>query len=459
MQNETESYKGLAWTAAMAFFMQALDSTILNTALPSIAASLNQPSLKMHSAIISYALTVAALIPLSGWLADRFGTRRVFRVAIALFVLGSIACASSQTLNMLVLSRILQGVGGALMMPVARLTILRVVPKNELISAMNLMAMMGLLGPIIGPILGGWLAAHVSWHWIFLINIPIGITGIIVAGKFMPNCQRDSGVFDYKGFLLFAFGLVGLTYGLEMITESLSNVPQGAGLIFGALCLLGSYVFYARQHLSPLLPLNVFRTRTFRIGLTVNMLFRLSSSATPFLLPLMLQVAFTFSADMVGWMLAPIAIGSLLMKRFTKPILHRFGYKRTLIANSVVMTAIILSFGLLGQHFSTLFYLCLATIYGLSVSLMFTAINTLTICDLDDSLAAAGSTMLSVVQQVGIGFGIALSSVMLSIYHNVGGEALPQAFSHTFYTSSVLAILLIVLLRRLHAKDGENLSS
>ena len=219
----TPQQKGLAWTAAMALFMQSLDATILNTALPVMSASLHESPLQMELAIISYALTVAALIPLSGWLADRLGTLNVFRLAVAVFVLGSVACAASPTLNWLVLARILQGVGGALMMPVARLAIIRTVPKSELVAAWNLMSMTGLIGPIVGPILGGWMAVNLSWHWIFFINIPIGLLGIAVAGRYMPNVRTDTQPLDWQGFLLFAGGLVGITYGLELAAENLHN--------------------------------------------------------------------------------------------------------------------------------------------------------------------------------------------------------------------------------------------
>ncbi|OAM29401.1 MFS transporter [Eikenella longinqua] len=453
--------KGLAWTAAVALFMQSLDSTILNTALPVMSASLHESPLQMELAIISYALTVAALIPLSGWLADRLGTLRVFRLAVMVFVLGSVACAMAPTLDWLVAARILQGVGGALMMPVARLAIIRTVPKSELVAAWNLMAMTGLVGPIVGPILGGWLAVNLSWHWIFFINIPIGLAGILISGRYMPNVRMETQPLDWKGFLLFAGGLVGLTYGLELAAESLGNAARALAVMAAGAAAMCLYALYARRSANPLLPLSLFRVHTFRIGLAANLMFRLLASGIPFLVPLMLQVAFGYNAEMAGWMLAPVALSSIVMKPFTAPILVRFGYKNTLLGTALAMSLIVASLGLLDSGSSITFYMLLAGAYGLCQSLMFTAINTLTIGDLSDAEASAGSTMLSMVQQVGIGIGIAVAAVVLGVYRAAVGESgalLERAFSHTYVSLSVCGVVLLWLLSKLHSGDGGHLS-
>ena len=240
------SYRGLAWIAAMALFMQTLDATILNTALPAISRSLNESPLNMQLAIISYALTVALFIPLSGWLADRFGTRNVFRFSVTVFVLGSIACSFSNSLDMLVLSRVLQGVGGALMMPVARLSMLRSIEKSQLLAAWNLTAMAGLIGPVVGPILGGWLVTYTTWHWIFLINIPIGILGIIAAHFYMPNVKDEVPKLDWKGFVLFGGGLVALTLGMDLVAENSVPRIESLPVIAAGVVLLLLYYAYAR---------------------------------------------------------------------------------------------------------------------------------------------------------------------------------------------------------------------
>ncbi|MBH5329453.1 MFS transporter [Eikenella sp. S3360] len=453
--------KGLSWTAAVALFMQSLDATILNTALPVMSASLHESPLQMELAIISYALTVAALIPLSGWLADRLGTLRVFRLAVAVFVLGSVACATAQTLDWLVAARILQGVGGALMVPVARLAVIRTVSKSELVAAWNLMAVVGLIGPVVGPILGGWLAVNLSWHWIFFINIPIGLAGIWIAGRYMPNVRMDTQPLDWKGFLLFASGLVGLTYGLELAAESLHNIWHALLIVGLGAAAMWLYVLYARRAANPLLPLSLFRVRTFRIGLAANLMFRILASGIPFLVPLMLQVAFGYNAEMAGWMLAPVALSSMVMKPFTAPILVRFGYKNTLLGMALAMSLIVASLGLLDSGSSMTFYMLLVGAYGLCQSLMFIAINTLTVGDLSDAEASAGSTMLSVVQQVGIGIGIAVAAVVLGVYRAAVGESgalLERAFSHTYVSLSVGGVVLLWLLSKLHSEDGWHLS-
>ena len=285
--------RSLAWIAATAFFMQSLDATILNTALPTISADLHQSPLEMQLAVISYALTVALFIPLSGWLGDKYGTLKVFRFAVATFVLGSIACAASYSLNMLVLSRILQGFGGALMMPVARLAIIRTIPKNQLLPIWNMMAMAGLTGPILGPILGGWLVTYASWHWIFLINIPIGLMGIWFAGNAMPNVKGQMKKLDWFGFILFGGGLVGVTLGLDLISEDFVTKSIALAIIFCGLLFLWWYYAHAKTIAeSALVPLSLFKIRTFSIGSVANLAIRLCGSGIPFLMPLMLQVVF-----------------------------------------------------------------------------------------------------------------------------------------------------------------------
>lgn len=251
MIRSARSMAGLPWIAAMAFFMQALDATILNTALPAIAHSLGRSPLAMQSAVISYTLTVAMLIPVSGWLADRFGTRKVFIIAVSLFTLGSLACAFSQSLTVLVISRIIQGVGGAMMMPVARLALLRAYPRSELLPVLNFVTMPGLVGPILGPLLGGLLVTYATWHWIFLINIPVGILGIFYARKYMPDFTLPKRRFDFLGFLLFGAGLVLLSIGIELFGERIVSAWLASGVLALGVILLLLYIVHARRHASP----------------------------------------------------------------------------------------------------------------------------------------------------------------------------------------------------------------
>lgn len=457
---ETKDYRGLAWVAAMALFMQSLDATILNTALPAISADLHESPVEMQMAVISYSLAVALFIPLTAWMADKFGTLKVFRLAVFTFALGSLLCAMSPTLNLLVLARLLQGLGGAFMMPVARLAIIQTVPKNQLVNAWNLMATAGLVGPIIGPILGGWLVTNASWHWIFLINLPISLLGIFFAGFVMSDIKEPTKKLDWNGFLLFALGLTGLTLGLDLMGESRGHPEITYGALFGGLALLIGYVFYAKGKDGAILPLSLFDTRTFRLGMSANMLIRLSGSAVPFLLPLMFQLSFGYSAEMSGWLLAPIALMSVISKTLVVHILNRFGYKKTLITSSLAMMGAIICMAFLDKFTPMVWVVLNLMWYGACMSMIFTSVNTLAVGDLSQAQSGTGSTLLSIVQQVGIGFGIAVSSIILSLYrHHIGntGDALQTSFSYTFLTSSLFAIWLIWVLMRLKNTDGDNL--
>ncbi|EIJ68515.1 DHA2 family efflux MFS transporter permease subunit [Pasteurella bettyae] len=454
-------YRPLAWIAASALFMQALDGTILNTALPAIATDLNESPLAMQLAIISYALTVALFIPISGWVADKYGTLNVFRVAVITFALGSLACAFSESLNQLVASRVLQGFGGSLMMPVARLTIIRAVPKKQLLSAWNMMATAGLMGPILGPILGGWIVTYTTWHWIFLINIPVSLIGIFLATKFMPNITGQLRKLDWNGFWLFGGGLVGITLGLDLVTEVFVAKWQAIAIILGGVILLICYISYAKKHVDQaLVPLDLFKVRTFRVGMSANLLIRLCASGIPFLLPLMYQVAFNFSADKAGMLITPIAMSSVLAKPISIKLLNRFGYKYVLIGTAMVMTCTIFAMSLLHADSAWWILILNVALYGACISIIYSSINTLTVGDLEDKQASAGSTMLSVVQQVGIGIGIAVSTLILSVYRYFLGdniEQLQRAFSYTYMSSAIFGVLLVLVLLRLHQDDGAHL--
>lgn len=460
INSKVDNYRPLAWIAAIAFFMQSLDATILNTALPAISASLGESALEMQMAVISYSLTVAAIIPLSGWMADRFGTLRVFQFSVFIFGLGSLACAMSSNLTMLIASRVLQGVGGALMMPVARLAIIRNVQKTHLISAWNLMATAGLIGPILGPILGGWFVTNMTWHWIFFINIPIALLGIVIANKYMMNSYGELSRLDWMGFLLFASGLVALTFGLDVIAEDIAQKESAFSLIGGGVGLLVIYVFYASRIGNALIPLSLWKVRTFSLGMLGNLFVRMAGSGVPFLLPLMLQIAFHYDAQTAGFMIAPIALSSILVKRIATSLLHKFGYKKMLIADAIFMAGAIATMSLLNESTSLWLYVPVVMWYGACMSLMFTAVNTLTISELSDKQASAGSTVLSMMQQVGIGLGIAVSSVILALWRSHLGDEqadLANAFSHTFLISSCFGVILAFIMSFLHKNDGDNL--
>ena len=260
---------GLPLIAAAAFFMQALDATILNTALPAIAESLGESPLAMQMTVVGYTLTVALLIPASGWFADRFGTRNVFLFAVALFALGSLSCALSGSLRMLVLSRVIQGIGGAMMMPVARLAVLRAFPREKLVAVLNFISIPGLVGPVVGPLLGGALVTYVGWHWIFLINIPVGLAGMLYAWRIMPQFTGTHGPFDFTGFAFFGLGLAFFSGGLELFGSRAESKSLAPFLLLAGVALLALYAWHARRSKAPLIRLGVFRIHTFRVGIAV----------------------------------------------------------------------------------------------------------------------------------------------------------------------------------------------
>ena len=454
---KARSMAGLPWIAAMAFFMQALDATILNTALPAIAESLNRSPLAMQSAIISYTLTVAMLIPVSGWLADRFGTRRVFMLAVTLFTLGSLACALSSSLGELVVFRVIQGIGGAMMMPVARLALLRAYPRSELLPVLNFVTMPGLVGPILGPVLGGVLVTWASWHWIFLINIPIGIAGIFYARKFMPNFTTPRRKFDMGGFFLFGLSLVLFSSGMELFGEKVVSTWLAVSIIFSGVLLFLLYIRHARRHPTPLISLNLFNTRTFSVGIAGNIASRLGTGCVPFLMPLMLQVGFGYPALIAGCMMAPTAVGSILAKSGVTQLLRRLGYRRTLVGVTVFIGVMIAQFSLQSAELPVWMLILPLFVLGMAMSIQFTSMNTITLADLSDENASGGNSMLAVTQQLSISLGVAVSAAVLRFYEGFDSNNTVEQFHSTFITMGALTVVSALVFILLKPKDGRNL--
>ncbi|QTO54271.1 multidrug transporter subunit MdtD [Duffyella gerundensis] len=456
MIKSARSMSGLPWIAAMAFFMQALDATILNTALPAIAVSLDRSPLAMQSAIISYTLTVAMLIPVSGWLADRFGTRKIFIIAVTLFTLGSLLCALSGTLGLLVASRIIQGVGGAMMMPVARLALLRAYPRSELLPVLNFVTMPGLVGPILGPLLGGVMVTYLTWHWIFLINIPIGILGIIYARKYMPDFTTPKRRFDLAGFLMFGISLVMISVGIELFGERIVSGWLASAVLAGGVVLLLLYIQHARRHPFPLIGLPIFRTRTFSVGIIGNIASRLGTGCVPFLMPLMLQVGFGYSAIIAGCMMAPTAVGSILAKSTVTQVLRWFGYRKTLVGVTIFIGVMIMSFALQSPGASIALMVAPLFILGMAMSTQFTAMNTITLADVTDENASSGNSVLAVTQQLSISFGVAVSAAVLRFYESFESTTVDH-FHATFLTMGVLSVFSAAVFMLLKPGDGRHL--
>ena len=456
-KKKARSMAGLPWIAAMAFFMQALDATILNTALPAIAQSLNRSPLAMQSAIISYTLTVAMLIPVSGWLADRFGTRKIFMLAVTLFTLGSLACALSTSLTELVIFRVLQGIGGAMMMPVARLALLRAYPRSELLPVLKFVTMPGLVGPILGPVLGGVFVTWASWHWIFLINIPIGVAGLFYARKYMPDFTTPRRSFDMGGFFLFGLSLVLFSSGMELFGEKIVATWMALSVILGGILLFLLYIRHARRHPTPLISLGLFNTRTFSVGIAGNIASRLGTGCVPFLMPLMLQVGFGYPALIAGCMMAPTAMGSILAKSTVTQVLRWFGYRKTLVGVTVFIGLMIAQFSLQSAALPVWMLILPLFVLGMAMSTQFTSMNTITLADLTDENASSGNSVLAVTQQLSISLGVAVSAAVLRFYEGFDSANTVEQFHYTFITMGALTVVSALVFMLLKQKDGRNL--
>lgn len=437
--------KPLLWLVAVGFFMQTLDATIVNTALPAMAASLGVSPLRMQSVIVAYALTMAMLIPASGWMADRFGARRVFFSAIALFVLGSLACAASQGLGQLVAARVLQGAGGALLLPVGRLAVLRTVPRSEFVQAMSFVTIPGLIGPLLGPTLGGWLVQYASWHWIFLINVPVGLAGCIATLKVMPELRAVSlPRFDGGGYGLLAFGMVAVSLALDGVSElGLRQVGVLLLMVFGFASLV-AYWLHAARRPDPLFSPAMLHIPSFSVGLLGNLFSRLGSGCMPFLVPLLLQVSIGYSPLQAGLTMLPIALAGMAMKRAAAPLIMRYGYRRVLVVNTVMVGGSMATFALAspGQPLALLIVQLLA--FGAFNSLQFTAMNTVTLRDLSPEMASSGNSLFSMVQMLAMSLGVAAASTVLAGFGEAFGKATPldtlHAFQATFASMGLLTI-------------------
>lgn len=445
----------LPWLVAIAFFMQTLDGTILNTALPAMARDLAEDPLRMQGVVIAYMLTVALLIPASGWIADRFGTRRIFFAAIALFTVGSLFCALSATFNQLVISRVVQAVGGALMLPVGRLVVLRAYPRSEFVRVMTFIALPGMVGPLLGPTLGGWLVEVASWHWIFLINLPVGLIGCLAALRFMPDLKSEARTrFDTLGFLLFGGAMVLITISLEGLGEM--QMPHARVLllmVIGSACL-AAYWLRAGHVETPLFSPSLFHTRSFAVGIFGNLFARLGSGALPFLLPLLLQVALGYSPAEAGMTMIPLAAGAMLIKPLAKPLIDRFGYRRILVVNTLLLGSLIASLATIdGQTPNALLLLHLGLI-GMVNSMQFTAMNTVTLVGLSNRDASSGNSLLSVVVQLSMSLGVASAGALLGGFTVPGaeGEEVLQAFHLTFLCIGAMAMLAATLFFQLDSK-------
>jgi MFS transporter, DHA2 family, multidrug resistance protein len=423
-------FRLLVLLVSIGFFMQGLDTTIINTALPSIAQHLQQDPLRMHSVVVAYVLSVAACIPLSGWLADKFGVRTIYFAAIIIFTFASLGCAFSNSLNQLIGFRVLQGIGGALLMPVGRLAMLKIIPRTQFLSAMSLMSLAGLLGPLMGPTLGGWMVEHASWQWIFLINLPMGILGAWMTYKVMPNIVESTvKAFDFSGFVMLFIAMVGLSLGIENFANPHQSIWLCLGLIVMSVIAMLGYAYHAHTHQNALFRSKLFANKVFTIGILGNSFARLGGNAIPFILPLMLQVAFGFDAFTTGLLMIPAVLGSLASKPIIRKLIQYLGYRRFLLTNTLLVGACIASFALTTADMPLWLRVIHLFIFGLLNSLQFVAMNTLTLKDLSQQDASSGNSFLSMIMMLSMTIGVALAGTLINIFSAyLGTTAIEQAF-------------------------------
>jgi EmrB/QacA subfamily drug resistance transporter len=449
----------LPWLVAVAFFMESLDTTILNTAVPVISHALAVTPLSMKSVLASYTLSLAVFIPISGWVADRFGTRRVFAAAIGLFTLGSVLSGLSSNIHLLVACRVLQGCGGAMMVPVGRLTLVRTFAKSELVRAMSFVAIPSLIGPMLGPIAGGLIVAYLHWRAIFFVNLPIGIAGLVLVYLHLPD-YREANVkpLDILGLILFGSGVALLSYVLEIFGEHTLSTAEVLGLLVISLTLLSGYGLHATHTSSPLLDMALFRVRTFAAAVGGSFFTRLGIGGVPFLLPLLYQVGLGFTPVQSGLLIMPQAFAAMATKVLLPGILSRVGYRAVLISNTVILGLLLMLFATIGRGTPLWLIVMQAVCYGALTSLQYTSMNTLVYADVPAAKTSGASSLASTMQQLSVSFGVAAAGLVTVFFipnnlRNNPGEML-HGLHLAFLVLGGFTVLSTFVFSRLKRGDG-----
>ncbi|WP_150769119.1 DHA2 family efflux MFS transporter permease subunit [Pseudomonas fluorescens] len=450
----------IALLVAVTFFMENLDATVIATALPDMARTFGVAAVDVNIGMSAYLLAVAVFIPISGWLADRLGTRRVFSGAIVLFSLSSLLCGLSANLETFVAARVLQGISGAMMVPVGRLAVLRATEKKDLVRAISFITWPGLVAPILGPPVGGFIVTHASWPWIFYLNLPLGVLALIAARVLLPKRDEVSArSFDFSGFLLVGIASAALLYGVEMLGQSRANLVQGLSLSAVGL-LLGVLAWrHMRRHAQPLLALGVIGVRTFSVCLCGGSVFRIAISTLPFLLPLMFQLAFGLSAFDAGLLVLAVFAGNLAMKPFTTAVMQRWGFRPVLMVNGLLGVLAIAACALLDERMSWAMIAFILFVGGLSRSMQFTLFNTLGFADIPKAQMSDASTLFSMFFQLSMAMGVAIGALLLRLAMNIHGHAEHAEtvdFQLTFLCVAVIAAIALLDNLRLPPGAGES---
>jgi len=447
---------------AVALFMENMDSTVIATSLPAIAADIGTNPLALKLAVTSYLLSLAIFIPASGWTADRFGARTVFRAAICVFMVGSIACAMSQSLGHFVFARILQGMGGAMMTPVGRLILVRSVDKRALVDAMAFVTMPALVGPMIGPPVGGFITTYFSWHWIFLINLPIGLAGIALITRYIDNVRAEEHPpFDFIGMALSGIGVAGLAFGLSV--AGLEYLPWSVviTLIVVGAASTTCYVLYARRKSAPVLDLSLFALPTFRASVVGGFMFRMGIGALPFLLPLLLQIGFKLSPFHSGLITFSSAVGAFAMKAIGARILRRFGFRTILIFNALISAAFLAACATFSPTMPAVIMISLLLIGGFFRSLQFTSINTIAYAEVEPRRMSRATSLVSVAQQLSLSAGVAVGGLAVEIMMRIDGHPVLTAadFPPAFLLIAAISTSSVWIFYRLPHDAGAELAN
>lgn len=458
------SKRVIEFIVSLALFMDALDTTIINTAIPDMARSLHEHPIDLKVALLSYLISLAVFIPISGWIADKFGIKRVFIFALTVFTLSSLWCGYSHSLVELVIARSVQGLGGSLMLPLGRLIILRTFKRHEIVDAMNHVIMVVSVGLMLGPLAGGFITDHFSWHWIFWVNIPVGILAICMAYYWLPeSTPKKSRPFDVIGFILFGGGLAALVFALSNLSDSNESAQRSSLIIMTiSILMLIAYFVHSRKQPYPIIKMELFRIRTFRVAVLGNLLSRLGFGGVPFILPLLLQIGLGYTAQLSGLLLVPVAIGIVLIKVLSLRLLRLIGYKRLLITNTVCVGMALWLFMIINDQTSVYIIACLTFLFGFLISLQFGALNTLSYADLAHDDLSAAASLVSTVQQLAQSFGVAISALFLRYFSSLSVHFIkltPPIFHQTFFALGCITILSSFLFIRLKPRDGHQMLS
>jgi EmrB/QacA subfamily drug resistance transporter len=446
---------------AVALFMEHMDSTVIATSLPAIAADIGTDPLALKLAVTSYLLSLAIFIPASGWAADRFGARTVFTAAIAVFVVGSVGCALSGSLTAFVIARIVQGMGGAMMTPVGRLVLVRSIPKRELVSAMAWVTVPALVGPVIGPPVGGFITTYASWHWIFIINVPIGILGIILAASFIDDLRvAGHERFDVIGMILAGLGIAGLAFGLSVLGLNFLPWTIVAALVAGGAIFVAAYLAHARRTPQPALDLTLFRLPTFRASITGGFVFRIGLGALPFLLPLLLQVGFGMTPFQSGLVTFSGAVGAMTMKVAAATILRRFGFRTVLTVNALVSAGFLAACATFTEATPVATMVALLLVGGFFRSLQFTCINAIAYAEIETARMSRATALVSVAQQLAISTGVALGALAVELTVRLRGDGPLHAgdFPPAFLAVAAISAVSMLIFMRLPPDAGAELA-